>query len=495
MSRALVFRGALLVDGQDHHGDPRDVIVIDGVIAEIGPPGMAAPEGAETLDGTDRMMIPGLVNAHTHSHLAVAKGLSEAWTLELHLHNGPWTGGGQALEDRRLLAQASALEMLLKGCTSAYDLVLEMPAPTPEGLIATAQGFLDVGMRVVVAPMMADKTFWRAMPGLIDALPKSMKSTIDKIMLAPHDVSLAACAATARTWPHAQDHARLALGPTIPLHCSDYFWIGCRKLAELEGLPIHCHLAESRVQRLKGREVYGKSLTQHLDGLGILGPGFTGAHGIWLEDGDLDLLAARGASIAHNPTSNFRLGSGVADVPALRRAGVNVGIGSDACSCSDHQNMFEAMRLACYLCRTASANPDDWMSPAETLAMATAGGARTLGLDHLIGRLAEGYAADLVLIDLSNTNYMPLNRPVTQLVFCEEGRSVDSVYVAGRQVVGGGKILTVDYDALRRRLSNRAAELQAQNAGRRHELAALEPYVKQFCVGLSEALEHPHVHS
>ncbi len=492
-ARPQVFRGALLADGQEHLGDPADMLVINGHIARIGPPGMDAPEGAATVDASDRLIIPGLVNAHTHSHLAVAKGLSEAWTLELHLHNGPWTGGGQALEDRRLLAQASALEMLLKGCTAAYDLVLEMPAPTPEGLVATAQGYLDVGMRVVVAPMMADRTFWRAIPGLMDTLPAAMRPAVEQILLAPHDVSLAACAAAIRAWPHARDHARLALGPTIPLHCSDAFWTGCRDMAEQDGLAIHCHLAESRVQKLKGREVYGRSLTQHLDALGILGPGFTGAHGIWLEAGDLDLLAARGASIAHNPSSNFRLGSGIADVPAMRRAGVNVGIGSDACSCSDHQNLFEAMRLACYLCRTASPDPDDWISPAETLRMATAGGARTLGLDHLIGRLAPGHAADLVLLDLRSPNFMPLNRPLNQLVFCEEGRSVDSVYVEGRQVVGNGRILTVDHDALHRRICDRAAELQAQNAGRRRELAALEPYVKHFCVGLAGAMEHAHV--
>lgn len=489
MSRPAIFRGAILADGQDHHGGAADVLVVDGRIAAIGPPGMEAPADAETVDAADRMMIPGLVNAHTHSHLAVAKGLSEAWTLELHLHNGPWTGGGQDFEDRRLLAQASAVEMVLKGCTAAYDLVLEMPAPTPEGLVATAEGYLDAGMRAVIAPMMADRTFWRAIPGLMEALPEAMRPAVEAITLSPHDVSLRACAAAARDWPHPRETARLALGPTIPLHCSDGFWEGCRDLAAAEGLAIHCHLAESRVQKAKGREVYGNSLTRHLDRLGIVGPGFTGAHGIWLEPGDLEILAARGASIAHNPTSNFRLGSGVADVPAMRRAGINVGIGSDACSCSDHQNLFEAMRLACYLARTASPNPDDWISPAETLAMATAGGARTLGMAGWIGRLAPGHAADLVLLDLSTTAYMPLNRPVTQLVFCEEGRSVDRVYVGGRKVVDGGRLLTLDQGALRSRLADRAAELQAQNAVRREALAPLEPYVKRFCVGLAGMAE------
>jgi len=488
-TRPMIFCGARIADGSEHFGEYGELLVVDGHIAEIGQPGMGVPEGTQIIDATDRLILPGLVNSHTHSHLAVAKGLSEAWTLELHLHNGPWTGGGQNLEDRRLLAQASAVEMLTKGCTAAYDLVLELPFPTPEGLFATAQGYLDAGMRVVVAPMMADRTFWRAVPGLLEALPRPLRGAVEKIEAAPYDVALTNCEAAARNWPYELDRARLALAPTIPFHCSDPFWEGCHALSEEHGLGIHCHLAESAVQKIKGRELYGRSLTSHLDSLGLIGPRFTGAHGIWLEPGDLEILAARGAAIAHNPTSNFRLGSGMANVLAMRRAGVAVGLGTDACSCSDHQNLFEAMRLACYLTRTATPDPDEWLSAAETLAMATAGGARVLGMEDLIGRIAVGHAADLVLLDLTTTNYMPLNRPLAQLVFCEEGRSIDRVYVGGRKVVEGGRITTLDYDKLRRRMNDRAIELQAQNADKRASLAPLESFIKNFCIGLSQNRE------
>ena len=484
--RPLSIRGGLVASAADGIVRAADILVMDGKIVEVVPPGSPAPEEAETLDASDRLIIPGLINAHTHSHLAIAKGVSRSWTLELHLHNGPWTGGGQQFEDRHLLAQASAAEMLLKGCTACYDLVLELPAPTPEGMFATAAGFADAGMRAVVAPMLADRTFWHALPGLYDALPPDLRASVDEIRLAPNDVALAACGAMLADWPFDRSLVRAALAPTIPLHCSDAFWTGCRDLAQRHGAGIHAHLAESKIQALAGAAQYGTSLTGHLDTLGILGPNFTAAHGIWLNERDLELLGRRGASVAHNPSSNFRLGSGIANVPAMRAAGINVGIGSDACSCSDHQNLFETMRLACYLSRTASFDPDDWLTPRDVFEMATRGSARALGMQDITGDIVPGLAADLVFLDITSVNFTPLNDPLYQLVFAEEGRSVDRVMVGGRTVVENGKLTTIDYARLRGRINDRAREIFARNAPRKAALAALEPFVKHYCVGLAQ---------
>ena len=484
--RPQSIRGGLVASSADGSVRAADILVIDGRIADILPPGQPIPDDAETVDATERLIIPGLVNAHTHSHLAIAKGMSRSWTLELHLHNGPWTGGGQQFEDRHLLAQASAAEMLLKGCTACYDLVLELPAPTPEGMYATAAGYADAGMRAVVAPMLADRTFWQALPGLYEALPPELHATVDQIRLAPNDIALAACETMLTDWPLDRDRVRPALAPTIPLHCTDDFWTGCRDLAHAHGVGLHAHLAESKIQALAGASEYRASLTAHLDGLGILGPDFTAAHGIWLDQADIEILARRGASVAHNPSSNFRLGSGVANVPAMRAAGINVGIGSDACSCSDHQNLFETMRLACFLSRTGSFDPDEWLTPAEVFAMATRGSARALGMQDLIGDIAPGLAADLVFLDITSVNFTPMNDPLYQLVFAEEGRSVDRVIVGGRTVVEDGRLTSIDYPRLRDRLNDRAGEIFAQNAPRKAELAALEPFVKQYCVGLAQ---------
>lgn len=484
-ARPRVIRNGLVVAPDAESAAPADLLIVDGRIAEIGPPGLAAPAEAEVLDATDRLVLPGLVNAHTHSHLAGAKGLAEAWTLELHLHHGPWTGGGQMLEDRRLFARLAAVEMLMKGCTACYDLVLELPQPTPQGLHATAQGYLDAGMRAVVAPMMADKTFWHAIPGLMQALPESLRGPVEQIVLADHQTSLAACRTALETWPHDRAYSRPALAPTIPLHCSDAFWSACRDMAEEFDVGLHAHLGESKIQAVSGMQVYGESLTQHLHGLGILSDRFVAAHGIWLDQADIELLADCGARVSHNPSSNFRLGSGIANLPAMRRAGLTVALGTDTCSCSDHLNMFEVMRLANYLTRVRSFDPTDWLTPAEVLRMATENGAAVLGLEAKLGRIAPGYAADLVLIDLTTVNYLPLNHAVRQLVFAEEGRGVDHVLVGGRTVVEKGRPLLVDYDGLRSDVMARSSALLEANGPRRRQLEALEPHVRHFCLGLA----------
>lgn len=484
--RPQAIRGGLVAFPSEGAVRAADLLIEDGRIAAIVAPGEALPDDAELVEATDRLVMPGLVNAHTHSHLAIAKGISRSWTLELHLHNGPWTGGGQNLDDRHLLAQASAAEMLLKGCTACYDLVLELPTPSPDGMFATAAGYLDAGMRAVVTPMLADRTFWQAIPGLRDSLPASAQASVDAIRLASSDVSLAACERILAEWPHDREMVRPGLAPTIPLHCSDEFWRGARALADRFGAPMHAHLAESKIQAISGRARYGMSLTAHLGRLGILGPDFTAAHGIWLDADDLAILARNGASVAHNPSSNFRLGSGIANVPAMVAAGVSVGLGSDACSCSDHQNLFEVMRLACYLSRTASFDPDDWLTPADVFDMATRGSARALGMQDLIGDIRPGLAADLVFLDLGTVNFTPLNDALYQLVFAEEGRSITKVMVGGHTVVEDGRLTTIDYPALRDRLNARAQEIFAANAPRRAELAAIEPFVKHFCVGLAQ---------
>lgn len=484
--RPQAIRGGLVAFPSEGTVRAADLLIEEDRIAAILAPGEALPDDAEPVDARDRLITPGLVNAHTHSHLAIARGISRSWTLELHLHNGPWTGGGQNVEDRYLLAQASAAEMLLKGCTACYDLVLELPTPSPDGMFATAAGYLDAGMRAVVTPMLADRTFWQAIPGLRDALPKTARASVDAIRMAPSDISLAACERILAEWPHDRERVRPGLAPTIPLHCSDAFWRGARALADRHGAPMHAHLAESKIQAIAGRARYGRSLTAHLDRLGILGPDFTAAHGIWLDAGDLDILARSGACVAHNPSSNFRLGSGIANVPAMRAAGVEVGLGSDACSCSDHQNLFEVMRLACYLSRTASFDPGDWLTPADVLGMATRGSARALGMQDIIGDIRVGLAADLVFLDLGTINFTPLNDALYQLVFAEEGRSITRVMVGGRTVVEDGRLTTIDYPALRARLNARAQEIFAANAPRRAELAAIEPFVEHFCVGLAQ---------
>ena len=153
---------------------------------------------------------------------------------------------------------------------------------------------------------------------------------------------------------------------------------------------------------------------------------------MWLDPDDIRRIADRGASIAHNPGSNLRLGSGLAAAREMRKAGVNVGIGTDGSNCSDNQNMFGAMRIASFVSRVREHDPAMWLATDEVLTMATAGSAAALGFGDALGRLAPGAFADIVFIDLGHVNYWPLNDPVNQLVHVEEGCAVQRVMVGAR---------------------------------------------------------------
>ena len=249
---ATVIRGGRLIDIAAHSAPPVDILIEGDSIAEVGPPGLAAPASAATVDATGKLMMPGLVNAHTHGHGNLGKGMGDRWTLELLLNAGPWTSGNRTLEDKYLSTLIGAIEMIRKGCTAAYDLTYEFPAPTPDGLEAMGRAYSDAGMRAVVAPMMADRTFYEAIPGLYDSLPAALQKEVDGFRLAPYDVSLAACRAVLDDWPFDRERIRPALAPTIPHHCQEAFLTAARDLAREYDVGFHTHLLESKGQAIAG---------------------------------------------------------------------------------------------------------------------------------------------------------------------------------------------------------------------------------------------------
>ena len=294
----------------------------------------------------------------------------------------PAVGPGRRAEDKHLAATLAAVEMVSKGCTACYDLFSELPGPTADGLQAVAMAYRDVGMRAVVTPLMADRTFWQAIPGLIDALPPDLQREVERIRAQPGEAQLEACRAALAGWPGDRDQVRLALAPTIPHHCDDAFFRACRRLADEHGLGIHTHLAESKVQAVVGLRNTARRSPRIWTSSGSSGrtsPPPTRCGSTTRTSGGSRSAARRSLTI---PTSNLRLGVGVARTRAMLDAGLNVGIGTDGNTCSDGLNMFEAMRLACHVSRIQSPDPADWLTPGQALAMATQGSATALGLER-----------------------------------------------------------------------------------------------------------------
>lgn len=328
--RYTVIRGGLVLDTERMEASKQDIYVRRGTVEILLPHGAEGPADAVEIDATDRLLIPGLINTHTHGHGSLGRGRGDLWTLELLLNAGPWISGKRTLEDKRLAAQLNAAELVLKGCTACYDLYFEFPTPSVEGISAVADGYGDVGMRAVIAPMVADRSLYEAIPGLIDSLPVELQREVERLGLDPYETTIQAYQVLLDSWHQDRDFAAPAIAPTIPQHCTEPFLLTCRDLAKDYGVGLHMHLAESKLQAQAGQALYGCTQTAYLDRLGLLGPNFIGAHCVWIDDDDIQRIADRGAAITHQPGCNLHIGSGIAPTRKFLDAGIAVGMAPTA---------------------------------------------------------------------------------------------------------------------------------------------------------------------
>jgi guanine deaminase len=325
----------------------------------------------------------------------------------------------------------------------------------------------------------------------MDALPAPLQKEVERLRLAPYETTLAHMRRALETWRLPRDSVRPAVAPTIPLHCADEFMRACGDLAREFGVGLHTHVAESKVQAVSGIKRYGKTLIAHMDALGLLGPNFTAAHAVWLDDDEMRRIGDRGGSIAHNPGSNLRLGNGLADARRMLERRVNLGIGTDGANCSDNLNMYEAMRLASLVSKGQGPDWQRWITTGEVLEAATLGSARALGFEGL-GRIAPGFKADIVFLDLGAINWIPVNDPVNQLVHTEDGTSVESVMIGGRIVVENRRLVGADLGKLRRDAEAAVERLNRLNQGNKDLYHQLESVVGSFCPGLARSPYHVH---
>ncbi len=479
--RSWFVHGGLVVDPIDGEAKRRELIVRDGAIVAVCDPGTGAQtagNGLPAFDASETLVLPGLINAHTHGHANFMKGVADRWPLELSLTHGPWLSGPRDPETMYLSTLLGAIEMIGNGITSCYDLVYEFPRTSVAGLEAVSTAYADAGMRAIVAPMIADRSLFEAYPDIVDPLPPALGERVRSFALVPMDETIATLReliAGTRLPPG----VRLGIAPTIPLHCSERFLAACRDLAAEYDLPLHTHLAESRLQATTGASRYGSSLTAYVAACGLLGSNVTVAHAVWLDDGDLDLLAESGTTVAHVPASNFRLGSGLARVRPMLERGIDVALATDGANSSDALDIFLAMRLASFTSRAQAGSSDSWLSSLDVLRAATLGGAAALGLRSRIGRPAAGYDADLIFLDLAHPAFVPLNDPLNQIVNCDAASAMRDVMIGGRFVKRDGRVPAWTPE-LRARIAASRNRLGAAAAPARELAGTLEPFVARY---------------
>ncbi len=417
---SLIVTGGAVVtmDGARRVLEPGAVAVDGPTIVAVGSPADVAARftATERIDAPGDVIIPGLVNTHTHAAMVLFRGLADDLALMDWLQQYIFPGEARTVSPEmvRVGTRLAALEMIKSGTTTFADMYYfeeEVARAAREAGLRGVLGQTIIGFPVADAKTAAEglaraETFIRANQGdpLITPAP------------APHA-------------PYTLDEATLR---------------GSRALADRYGVPLLIHVAETRDElKTVGEKHGGATPVAFLASIGLLGPPVVAAHCVWLNDADIDIMRRAGAAVSHNPESNMKLASGTAPVPRFLEAGLRVGLGTDGAASNNDLDMVEAMRQAALLHKLATGDPR--AIPAQAaLEMATLGGARALGLDRRVGSLETGKEADLVVVGMRGARQTPMYNPVSHLVYVARGGDVTATVVRGKVLMRDGRVRTLD---------------------------------------------------
>jgi len=386
----------------------KNLKVRDSKIEAIG---HATPEKDETIiNCNSKLVMPGLVNAHTHSSMSILRGISDNKELEEWLQDDIFPAE-EAMEDEDLLqgARLACLEMLETGTTCFNDMY--------EGIDLVAEAVEESGIRAVLSRGLFD---WDDEG---EKRVEEAKEAVEKY--SNHDL----------VTPGIAPHAVYTCSESLLKEMKDY--------ADEKGVPYHIHVSETEKENRDHESEHGLSPTQYLDEHDLLDTSVVAAHAAWLSEKDKELLEKREANVAHNPAANLKLGSGIAEIPELLDKGVNVALGTDGPASNNNFNLFEEMKTAGLVHKLESPERIDEQ---QVLDMATINGAKALGLEDEIGSIEEGKKADLVVIDLEDPELTPYHGKkglISNLVFSFTGKP-EMVFVNGEKVVEASEAMNID---------------------------------------------------
>ena len=419
-TRRVIENGAVAVDGSD-------IVAVDTDAAI-----RKQFQGVEMLDAGGQVIMPGLVNTHTHAPMVLFRGLADDLALQEWLTKYIFPAEAKLVSPEfvRTGTRLAALEMIESGTTTFADMYYFEEEIAKETKAAGLRGVL--GQTIIQFPVADAKT-----PA--DGLARA-------------DAFIAQFKGDPLITPAVAPHAIYTLdGPTLK---------AARELSKKHGVPTLIHVADTRDEVLTARERSSSTPVTYLDSLGLLGPGVLAAHGVWVNDSDIAILKSRSVGVSHNPESNMKLSSGTAPVTGYLRAGVALGLGTDGAASNNDLDMFEAMRAASLLAKLQTADPS--VVPAATaLDMATMGGARALGLERQIGSIEAKKRADLIVVSMRSARQTPLYDPISHLVYTTRGDDVRDTIVNGKVVMRDRKVLTLDAEAVLRDARAMAAKVRA----------------------------------
>jgi len=429
----LLIEGAAVVTVDDTFTvhDPGWVHVVDDLIAAVGageaPVDIRSAVG-RVIDGSGAAVMPGMTNAHTHLFQTFFRGQADDKPLLDWLRECIWPGAVHLdRESACLAAMVGLVENLQAGATSVIDhQYVHIDEGIDDGVCAAAD---ELGIRFLLARGWADRNYH---PALTESAATVLQRSRD----------------VREQWHgHDHDRIRIELAPLIPWGCSDEAMRATVAEARSWGAGTHIHCAETSVEVEMSLDERGVRHVEWLDQLGLLGPDFQLAHSVWLDDGELDLIAASGATVVHCPVSNMYLASGVPRILDMRERGIPVALASDGPGSNNRQDMFEVLKATVLLQKIHHLDPMA-LQPEDALAMACRGGAQAFGTPTVTGSIEVGKKADLVVVDLRSVFVAPVHRIPSALVFCVTPGDVSHVVVDGRILIDDGDLMLLDEAAL-----------------------------------------------
>jgi 5-methylthioadenosine/S-adenosylhomocysteine deaminase len=372
-----------------------------------------------TIDATGQVVMPGLVNTHTHAPMVMYRGLADDLALMdwLQKYIFPAEASTVSPEFVRVGTRLAALEMIRSGTTTYADMYYfedEIGRETRKAGLRGVLGETIIGFPVADAKTPADS---------LALAERFMKEFAGDGLVVP---------AVAPHSPYTVDTATLK---------------ACRQLSDRYNAPILIHVAETEDEVKTTRERYKLTPVDYLESIGFLGPRVVAAHAVWVTESETGVLKRRGVAVSHNPESNMKLASGTAPIPRYLAAGLTVGLGTDGAASNNDLDMFEAMRVTALLHKLESRDPRALPAPI-VLEMATLAGARALGLADRIGSLEPGKRADLITVTMKDARETPMYNAVSHLVYVSKGDDVQNTIVNGRILMRDRKVLTLDEAAV-----------------------------------------------
>ena len=387
----------------------------------------------ERLEGSNRVVMPGLVNGHSHAAMTLLRGVADDLALMDWLNNYIFPAEVRFVDPEfvRIGTELACWEMIRGGTTTFVDMYYY-----PDTIAEVVEA---CGLRAYISATVIDQRSPDA-ESAADSLSKG-NSFIDR-------------------WQGVSSRITPIFGPHASYTLNAEQLRATREAANDAGVPISIHMSESPFELQYAKDTYGTTTIELMESIGFLDGPTIGAHVVWPTEAEIPILAERQVGVIHNPTSNMKIASGVAPVPAMLEAGVRVGLGTDGAASNNDLDMWEEMRLAAFLQKVELMNPE--ALPATTiLDMATRGGAVAIGLEGKVGALVPGYRADLIQVDFSDVHHVPTYDVVSHLVYVTDEQDVASVVVDGQLLMRDREMLTIDTE----RVAREAREL----AGRIHE--------------------------